>query len=230
MEDQMLRIIMSDLKYFKHLSIFMNGLKLLFFMLAVVFDYIDIYEFMLISSIIFFIEFFIVCTWSNGEKHERFDALLPLSVKTRGKYRLVSIILSQTILFLLWFILYLTRYVQEDPGVIWTMISIIMFNLIFIYLLAINGDLGFYGIKYHKPILALRSILALTITVSIILYFLKFSDFNSDPSNQPLIWEILKACKGFFDLPYAALLMSLLAVIIQYISYKVYINRRSYLA
>ena len=220
----MFKIILSKLEYFKYLHIYVYGLTILLFIMALLFETFDVYEFMIISSIIFFIMVIIGGLSSDGEKRERLYALLPLSVRTIGKQRLLFIILYQMSFFLLWLILYLTRYVQEDQGVIWTMISTVVFNLIIVCLFLLYGDLGFYGIRFHKPILLL------IIACSFILYSVKISNFESDASFQFEIGTTLEAYKGFFELPFGALFMSVLAGMIHYISYEIYINRRSYLA
>ena len=227
----MFKMIFSELKYFKSLFIFAYGLILALFIGALFFEDFDVYELMIISSITFFIMVIIVGVSSDGEKRERLYALLPLSAKTLGKQRLLFTVLYQTSFFLLWMILYVTRYVQTDQGVFWTMISTVMFNLIIVCLFMIYGDLGFYEIRLHKPILAF------VIACSLILYSTKISHFESDASFQFEIGTIqfeigttLEAYKGFFELPFGALFMSLLAGIIHYISYRIYINRRSYLA
>ena len=220
----MFKIILSELNYFKYLFIYVYGLTILLFIMSLLFEIFDVYDFMLISSIIFFITVVIGGVSSDGEKRERLNALLPLSVKTIGKQRLLLIILYQMSVFLLWLILYLAKCVQEDQGVIWTMISTIMFNLIIVCLFVIYGDLEFYGIRFHKLVLLFM------IACSILLYSIKISHFESDLSFQFEIVTMLEAYKGFFKLPFGALFMCLLAGIIHYISYKVFINRRSYLA
>ncbi len=220
----MFKIIISELEYFKYFFIFIYGLILLLFLGTIKFEHIDLYFFMSNSSIIFYISVGIIASVSDKEKRERYQFLLPFSVKTMGKQRLLFVILYQATIFLLWLVLYLTGYFSDNSELIWTLISINMFNLIIIGLFVIYTDLGFYGIRFHKPILALiiagaiflYSATMLNIKIQV------FSVINFGTKS-------FSAYMDFIKLPYGALFMTLFAGIIYYLSYIVYVNRKSYL-
>ena len=142
-----------------------------------------------------------------------------------GKQRLLFVILYQVSVFILWLILYFAEQFQANSGLIWSLISIIMFNLIIICLFVIYTDLGFYGIKIHKPFGALiiaGSIFLYSITLLNIKTYV-FSEFNFDTS-------LFSAYIDFLKLPFGAILMTALAGFMYYTSYIIFINRKSYLA
>ncbi len=220
----MFKILISELEYYKYFFIFIYGLILLFFLGTIKNEEIDLYFFMSNSSIIFYISVGIFGSASDKEKRERFQSLLPFSVNTMGKQRLLFVILYQTSVFLLWLVIYVTGYIQENSDLIWTMISINMFNLIIICLFVIYTDLGFYGIRFHKPIVALiiaGSIFLYAITMLNIKNYV-FSEFSFET-------PLFSAYMDFIKLPYGALFMTMFAGILYYLSYIIFINRKSYL-
>jgi hypothetical protein len=225
MEIPMFKIIISELEYFKYFFSFIFGLILLFFIGAIKFEELDLYSFMSNSSIIFFISVGIFGGSSDKEKRERYHTLLPFSVKTLGKQRLLFIILYQAFVFLLWLVLYFVKYFPENSKLIWPLISIVMFNLIILCFFVIYTDLSFWGIKFHKPMIAL------IIAFSIFLYSMTilnlevyvFSELNFNT-------QLFSAYIDFIKLPYGAIFMTVLAASLYYLSYVIFINRKSYLA
>ena len=220
----MFKIIFSELEYYKYFFIFIYGLMFLLFLGTIKYDHIDLYSYMSNSSIIFYISIGIVGSASDNEKRERFQSLLPFSVKTMGKQRLLFVIFYQTSVFLLWLVIYVMGYIPENSALIWTMISINMFNLILICLFVIYTDLGFYGVRFHKPIVA--SIIAGSIFLySITMLNIKSYVFAAFNFETPLFSTYM----DFIKLPYGALFMTMFAGILYYLSYIIYVNRKSYL-
>jgi len=225
MVNTMFRILFSEFNYNKNFFMFIFGLILLFFVGTIKYEQVDIYTFISNSSIIFFISIGIFGSASDKEKRERYHSLLPVSINTMGKQRLLFVILYQACVFFLWLILYFTEQIQENSTLIWPMISIIMFNLILICLFVIYTDLGFYGIRFHKPIIALiiaGSIFLYSITLLNIKTYI-FSEFKFE---VPLFSTYM----DFIKLPYGTIFMTVLASSMYYLSYVIFINRKSYLA
>jgi len=221
----MLKIIISELEYFKYFFTFIFGIILLFFIGALKFEELDLYSFMSNSSIIFFISVGIFGGSSDKEKRERYHTLLPFSIKTLGKQRLLFVILYQACVFLLWLIIYFVNYFHENPELIWPMISMIMFNLIIICFFVIYTDLSFWEIKFHKPFIALiiaGSIFLYSITMLNIKVYV-FSELNINT-------QLFSTYIDFIKLPYGAIVMFVLAASLYYLSYVIFINRKSYLA
>jgi hypothetical protein len=177
------------------------------------------------SSILFFVSVGIFGAASDKEKRERYHALLPVSVKIMGKQRLLFVILYQICVFIFWLILYYMKLFDGNSEVIWSLISIIMFNLMIICLFVIYTDLGFYGIKFHKPIIALIiacSIFIYSITLMNINTYV-FAELNFDTS---LFFSYIH----FIKLLFGAIVMTLLTGLFYAISYIIFIHRKSYLA
>lgn len=216
--------MLSELEYFKYHILFIYGLIFSIFMGAIIIDGVGVRSFVLISSIIFFITTARYGSIGEKEKRERMHALLPISVKTIGKQRLLGIILFQTGISLAWFALLFAGNVHENPGIIWSMVSTFMFNLVIVCSFIIGDDLDSCGIKFHKPILVIIN------TCLIILYVFQNTQINSPVSIENNMLAMLKAYSEFFIKPVGALIMSFLVSIFCYIDYKIYINRRSYLS
>ena len=128
------------------------------------------------------------------------------------------------IIFLLWLILYFTQYYQTNPELIWAMISISMFFLIIISFFVIYTDLGFYGIKFHKPFLAIiiaGSIFLYSITMLNLKIYI-FSEFNFDI-------QLFSTYMQFIKKPIGAIVMVGFTSTLFYLSYRIFISRKSYL-
>jgi hypothetical protein len=215
----MFRTILAELKYFKTPLIFIFGLTLIWFIKTII-EESNIYDFILSTSIMFFISM-VILALSVGEKRDRYYALLPLSVKTIAKQDLLFLILFKAGFFILWIIAYFTRYIQQDPGLIWTMISMAMFNLILICLIIIGGELSFYGTKPRIIIFVISLVISGLLFTAIInnIETYQFSEFIEIP--------LLEAFIKIFKSPVGSLLMSIVAVIFLYLEYITVINRRS---
>ena len=125
----MLKLYFAEWGYYKNLTIFQYCLYLSPFIYSkkkgFLINYVDVFSLMMFSMFVFF--FIIIPIGlkpTAGEKRERFHALLPLSVKTLGRYYIFCLILDNTCLFILWIIFYLIKYSQLEPALIWTMISL----------------------------------------------------------------------------------------------------------
>lgn len=217
----MFRIMLAEWKYCKYIFIFIYGLTLYWFTKTII-DESNIYGFIVGTSILFFVFIGILAGISAGEKRGRFYALLPLSIKTVEKQGLLYVILFNASFFILWIIAYFTRYIQQDPGLIWTMISVAMFNLILICLIILGGELSYYSTRPRIIILVISLVIVIFLFTAIInnIETYQFSEFNIEI-------PLLEAFIELFKSPAGSLLMSIAAGIFLYLAYIVMINRRS---
>ena len=217
----MFRTILAEFKYFKSFFFIFFAFTFFLFMQTII-KGSNVYGFIISTSILFLISTAIFGIASLGEKRDRFLALLPLSVKTTGKQNLLFMILYKVSFFILWIIIYFTRYLQQDPGLIWTMISMAMFNLIFIFLIMIGGELSFYYGK--KPRI---SIFVISIFTSSILFSAIISNIETYQYSEFIEIPLFEAFMELFKLPVGSLFMSIAAGIFFYLAYIVMINRRT---
>ena len=219
----MLKMIFAELKYNKIIFFIAYGLMLYLF-LETLYEKSNGYGFMKSSSILFFITVGIIYGSAVGEKRHRL--LLPLSVKDTEKTGWLFLVLIKASIFILWLILYFTQLIRQDPGIIWTMISFSMLNLIVIGLISIGGDLKLHDIRYPN------TIFALFLVGSIFLYIVTMNNIENDVFSEmdiPVPW-FFEAYIKFIKWPSGALFMTLLAGVVIYFSYTLAINRKSYLS
>jgi len=214
----MFRTIFAEIKYFKGLFIIIYG-SILFLFIKTVIGELNAYDFMISSSILFFIAMGIWGIACGVEKRERYVALLPLSIKKIGIQGLLFIILIKASIFLLWVIAYFTKHIQQDSGFIWTMISLAMLNLIVVGVIAIGIELGYYGTRFRIPIFVIFMIGAI--------FLFSFSlDVMSPAMNTGVTFL---ESPEFLKTPIWALLVSLLAGFILYLDYILFMNRKYFL-
>ena len=221
----MLKMIFAELKYNKIIFFIAYGLILYLFM-ETVYEKSNGYGFMKSSSILFFITVGICCGSAVGENRHRLIALLPLSVKDTEKMGWLFLVLIKASIFILWLILYFTQLIRQDPGIIWTMISFSMLNLIVIGLISIGGELKLHDIRYPN------TIFALFLVGSIFLYIVTVNNIENyvfSKTDIPVPWFV-EAYIKFIKWPSGALFMTLLAGAVIYLSYALSINRKSYLS
>ena len=221
----MLKMIFAELKYNKIMFFIAYGLMLYLF-LETVYEKSNGYGFMKSSSILFFITVGICCASAAVEKRHRLDALLPLSVKDTVKSAWLFLVLIKASIFILWLILYFAQLIHQDSGIIWTMISFSMLNLIVIGLIWIGGELKLHDIRYPN------SIYILFLVGSIFLYVVTVNNIENDVFSKmdiPVPWFV-EAYIKFIKWPSGALFMTLLAGAVIYLSYALHINRKSYLS
>jgi hypothetical protein len=215
----MFKMILAELKYFMSLFIIIYVISLYLFIWTFLKES-NGYGLIISTSILFFFSVMILGGGSSKEKRNRFDALLPLSVKTIAKTSLLFLILFKASFFILWIVAYFARYIWQDPGLIWTMISMTMFNLILFGLLMIGGGLSYYGIRPRISIFVISLIIVILLFTTII---------NNIRTYQFEFIEIplLEAFIELFKSPAGSLMMSITAGIFLYLGYIVTINRRS---
>jgi hypothetical protein len=221
----MLKMIFAELKYNKIIFFISYGWMLYLFM-ETVYKKSNGYGFMKSSSILFFITVGICCVSAAVEKRHRLDALLPLSVKDTVKQVWLFLVLIKASIFILWLILYFAQLIHQDSGIIWTMISFSMLNLIVIGLIWIGGELKEHDIRYPN------TIFLLFLVGSIFLYVVTVNNIENDVFSKtdiPVPWFV-EAYIKLIKWPPGALLMTLLAGVVIYFSYTLAINRKSYLS
>ena len=223
----MLKLFFAEWGYYKKLTIFEYCLYLspfIYLMFNEYENYVDVFSFMMFSMFFFFaIIIPIGLPATAGEKRERFYALLPLSVKTIGRYYIFCLILDNTILFILWIIFYLIKYSQLEPALIWTMISFSMHIYIIFLLIAIGGQFGSYFKKFRG------TVLLLSIAGSVSLFIFSVNTIKYTYSMMNIESPLLKTYLNLIKSPSGALIMSLLAGLMLYLFYKLYVNRKYYL-
>jgi hypothetical protein len=186
-------------------------------------NYVDVFSYMMLSTFLFFFMILVRAKPIIEEKQVRLYALLPLSEKTMGRYNIFGLILENTSLFILWIIFYLIKYSQLEPGLIWTMISFSMHIYIIFLLFVIGGQYGYYFKKFRK------TVLLLSIAGSVYLFLFSVNTIKYTYSMMKLESPLLKTYLNLIKSPSGALIMSLLAGLMLYLFYKLYLNRKYYL-
>lgn len=223
----MLKLFFAEWGYYKKLTIFQYCLYLspfIYLMFNEYENYVDVFSFMMLSMFFFF--FIIIPSGlpaTTGEKRVRLYALLPLSEKTIVRYYIFALILDNTILFILWIIFCLIKYTQMEPRLLWTMISFSMHIYIIFLLIAIGGQYGYYFKKFRGTV----SLLSIAGSASLFIFSISTIKYTYSMMNieSPLLKTYLNLIKS----PSGALIMSLLAGLMLYLFYKLYINRKYYL-
>jgi hypothetical protein len=205
----MWKILKADLAYNKF------GLVIAY-LLALIIQFSEFYTLIPSPIIIFFIAVGIMGSQSDKEKRERFHSLLPISIKRLAFIRLVFVIVFQFGFLVIQFSHFFTTYFGKDNSAFWSILVGNGFILSVINIFIIYTDLGFFNTKKYR--LIFLGIIALILIALALIFFLGFlrSDFVMG--------------SNFAKSPLDALIFNLICFGMFYLSYVLFIRRKSYLA
>lgn len=189
---------------------------LLAYMLALIIQIGEFYTQIASSMIIFFIAIGIMGSASDKEKRDRFHSLLPIPIKQLAFIRMVFVIVFQLGFLVIQFSHFFSTYFGKDNSAFWGILVANGFILSVINIFIIYTDLGFFNTKKYRFIF-LGIIAFILIALALILYlgflrtfFVMGTSFAKSPLDA-LIFNLI--CFGMF-----------------YLSYVLFIRRKSYLA
>jgi hypothetical protein len=189
---------------------------LIAYLLALIIQISEFYTLIPSPIIIFFIAVGIMGSQSDKEKRERFHSLLPISIKRRAFIRLAFVIVFQFGFLVIQFSHFFSIYFGIDNSAFWSILIGNGFILSVINIFIIYTDLGYFNSKEYR--LIFLGIIAAIIIALALIFFLGFrgsaffigANFVKSPLNA-LIFNLV--CFGMF-----------------YLSYVLFIRRKSYLA
>lgn len=211
----MWRTLKADIKYHGIVIGIVFTIALILLIGDVLFESFDIYMMMGFTTLSFYASMWIIGATDDNEKRDRYQVLLPLSVKGQSFVRLILFILFQVGITLLWSLLFLIQYIGENNTLLWDILSFNGLNITIIMLFVIFSDLGHVGSKAHRWIF-----LASVLTVFFLLIYLNVMEVL----NHPLSFgpEIRKT-------PIEALLCNIVCIGLIYYDHGIYQKRKSYL-
>lgn len=189
---------------------------LIAYVLALIIQIGDFYTQIASSMIIFFIAIGIMGSESDKEKRDRFHSLLPIPIKQLAFIRTVFVIIFQLGFLVILISHFLSTYFGKDNSALWSILVANGFILSVINIFIIYTELGFFGKKKYKFIfLGIIAIILIALALALYLGFLrKFFVIGPDFAKSPidaLIFNLI--CFGMF-----------------YLSYALFIRRKSFLA
>ena len=189
---------------------------LIAYLLAIIIQISKFYTLIPSPIIIFFIAVGIMGSQSDKEKRERFHSLLPISIKRRAFIRLAFVIVFQLGFLVIQFSHFFSIYFGIDNTAFWSILIGNGFILSVINLFIIYTDLGYFNTKKYRLIfLGILAFVFVGLTLAIYWglfhsLFVREYSFTKSPLNA-LIFNLI--CFGMF-----------------YLSYSLFIRRKSYLA
>ena len=176
-------------------------------------------NFIVISSTLFLIAMGFLGIAGGGEKRERFFAMSPMSTKSIGMQNLLFVIICKASIFLLWIIAFFTTFIRKYPGLIWVMTSITMCNLTIVGIVMIGIDLGYYGTRFRKTIFIIFLVGAMYLYS--IFWDIMFAELIND--------KAIILSPDFIKTPLWVLSTVILAGLILFLDYILFINRKYFL-
>lgn len=213
----MWRLLKADLSYYKFNLLIGIAISVL---MAIVLLALGFADFSILLTNSFFVYFFnigFIGADADKDKRDRHDTLLPLSIREIAVSRLLLVIFFQLGLLALWFIFLLFSGEEAAPRTICRMFSVNAMNLAIVALFVIHHDLGFFdGKKYLRITYGFLGIIG--IVAGLLVYFKKMR----------AVWEFI--FDTLYPSPAGALLSSLIAAGLYFLSINIFVRRKSYLA
>ena len=205
----MWQILKADLSYNKF------GF-LIAYALALIIHFGGFYPQIASSTIIFFITIGIMGSASDKEKRNRLYSLLPIPIKQLAFVRLAFVIVFQLGFVVILVNHFLSTYFGKDNSAFWSILVANGFILSWINVFIIYSELGFFNKKkYRLTFLGIIAVVLILIALMLYLGYLRTFFVIST--------EIRKT-------PIDALILNVICFCMFYISYVLFIRRKSYLA
>ena len=189
---------------------------LIAYVLAFVIQIGEFYTQIVSSMVIFFIAVGIMGSESDKEKRDRFHSMLPIPIKKLAFIRMVFVVAFQSGFLVILFTHFLNTYFGENNTFFWSILISNGFILSVINIFIIYTELGFFNTKKYRFIfLGILAFILIALTLAIYWglfhsLFVREYSFTKSPLNA-LIFNLI--CLGMF-----------------YLSYSLFIRRKSYLA
>jgi hypothetical protein len=188
---------------------------LIAYVLALIIQIGEIYTQIASSMIIFFIAIGIMGSESDKEKRDRFHSLLPLPIKKLAFIRMVFVFVFQLGFLVILFSHFFSSYFGTDNSYFWSILVGNGFILSVINIFIIYTELGFFNKKrYRFTFLGIIIGILNFIVLGLFLGYLR--SFVIGPE--------------FAKTPIHALIFNGIALGMFYLSYTLFIRRKSYLA
>lgn len=204
----MWRILKADLSYNKF------GF-LIAYVLALIIQVGELYTQIASSMIIFFIAIGMLGSQSDKEKRDRFHSLLPIPIKKLAFIRMVFVVVFQLGFLVILFSHFFSTYFGKDNSAFWSILVANGFILSVINIFIIYSELGFFNSKKYRFIFIG--------TIAFILIGLA-------PLYLGFFRTVFVMGFNFAKLPIDALMLNLVCCGMFYLSYVIFIRRKSYLA
>jgi len=207
----------ADLEYYKLNLLIGMTISVL---MAIVLLALGFADFKILLTNSFFVYFFnigFIGADADKDKRDRHDTLLPLSIRETAVSRLLLVIFFQLVLFALWFIFLIFSGEEATLRTICRMFSVNAMNLAIVALFVIHHDLGFFdGKKYSRITYGFLGMIG--IVTGLLAYFGKIR----------AVWGFI--FDTLYPSPAGALLFSLIAAGLYFLSINIFVRRKSYLA
>ena len=139
----MIKLLKEDYTYHRITLFVVFAIGILMILLDIVLGSADIDMMMGTTTIAFFITMLIMGITEDGEKRERLQKLLPISLKQFGFVRLLFILVFQAGIAFLWIIHMLFRYSDDSGRLLLNIFSNTGYNLSFLsFFISIDYDEG----------------------------------------------------------------------------------------
>jgi len=211
----MIKVLKEDFLYHKWVFIILYGIGFLIIFLDCIGNSMDIDILMGTTTMAYLISLWILAATEDGEKRERFQSQLPLSIKEFGFYRLIFVVLIQMGIVMLWLLHMFLKYTDDWPRLLLNMFANNGYNLLIILLFAIFGDLGCFGKRAYQAIFLF--IVLLLIAGLVLLHLNKIIIF-------PMSYSATTSRTIFEGIIYTSLAATAL-----YTDYLIFIRRKTYL-
>ena len=189
---------------------------LIAYVLALIIQIGEFYTQIASSMIIFFIAIGIMGSESDKEKRDRFHSLLPIPIKKLAFIRMIFVFVFQLGFLIILFSHFFSTYFGTDNSYFWSILVANGFILSVINLFIIYTELGFFNTKKYRFIfLGVIAIILIGLTLALYLGFLRTAFVMGS---------------NFTKSPLDALIFNLVCLVMFYLSYTLFIRRKSYLA
>ncbi len=205
----MWRILKAELSYNK------SGF-IIAYMLALIVQIGEFYTQVTSSMLIFFIAIGIMGSQSDNEKRDRFHSLLPIPIYKLAFIRMVFVVVFQLGFLVILISHFFSTYFGRDNSTFWTILIANGFILSVINIFIIYTELGFFNTKKYRFIfLGIIALMLIALALALYLGFFR---------------TVFVVGANFAKSPLNALVSNLICFGMFYLSYVLFIRRKSYLA
>lgn len=189
---------------------------LIAYVLALIVQIGEFYTQLASSMLLFFIGIGMMGSASDKEKRDRFHSLLPIPIKKLAFIRMVFVIVFQLGFLVILISHFFSSYFGKDNSTFWTIFIANGFILSVINIFIIYTELGFFNTKkYRFILLAIIAIILIGLSLALYMGFLRTAFVTGS---------------NFAKSPIDALISNLICFSMFYLSYVLFIRRKSYLA
>jgi len=197
----MWKMLKADFNYNKGGLIIFFGIGVILLLMSVIWEFFEFFVFVGIMTMLFWIIMAMIGAEEDKENRERMQALLPVPIKRFEIGRLLFVVITQTVMFLLWVILLFTTRPMEIGPAFRDILCINALIFIVIMIFVIFHDLKYSRCKRCRFIF-LGGIFGILILFGYFHYLeiMQYPlNFNSSYPKTPLETLIFQAvCLGLF--------------------------------